>query len=396
MTLVIDGNYFLFRSFYVLPKSSGQTLDTKKEMDIFIRKLSIDFTSEMRKFRNVVDQVIFTIDSKSWRKDFFPSAEYKANRSEDSNVNWNNFYKVLEEFKNILEKKGVILHKVNGAEGDDLIFAWSVNCNLKGKSVLIFSGDKDLIQLVNKNKSTHAFTLWYANTTKRLVVYEGFNEWLNTKDNEVFDIFSMQKSISGDSVIKSNLKKIINESGLNIEEVNSGDFGFKKVLTGDSGDNVKSVYYYSSVNKNGQNRTYGISDKKAESILLEFEKKYGKFKIEFLYNESYQKDICNILIKNLSATKMSYEQIHKNLQDNTNLVILHQKSIPESIYNQLFEHIEKTENTLIANFDFISNKDEFLKDTRYLDETISDFFSAEDDDTDMSFIKKSKNSDHIF
>ena len=75
---------------------------------------------------------------------------------------------------------------------------------------------------------------------------------------------------------------------------------------------------------------------------------------------------------------------------------MHQKSIPESIYNQLFEHIEKTENTLIANFDFISNKDEFLKDTRYLDETISDFFSTEDDDTDMSFIKKSKNSDHIF
>lgn len=396
MTFIIDGNYFLFRSFYVLPKSSGKALDTKKEMDVFIRKLSIDFTSEIRRFRNIIDQVIFTVDSKSWRKDFFPEAEYKANRSEDSNVNWDNFYKVFDSFKEILEKNGVILHKINGAEGDDLIFAWSVNCNLRGKSVLIFSGDKDLIQLVNSNSLTSAFTLWYSSATKRLVAYEGFNNWLITKEPQSSDIFSMQKSVTGDSILKSNLTRIIKESSLAIEEVNSCIFGFKKVLTGDSGDNVKSVYYYTDVNKNGQNRTYSVSDKKAENILAEFEKKYGKFKIEFLYDESYQKNICNILIKNLSATRMSYEQIHRNLQDNTNLVILHQKSIPESIYNQMFENIETIENKMIGNFDFISSKEEFLKGTTYLDERTSDFFNGESVDDDMSFIKKSKTSDNIF
>lgn len=396
LTFIIDGNYFLFRSFYVLPKSSGKALDTKKEMDIFIRKLSIDFTSEIRKFRNTIDQIIFTIDSKSWRKDFFPDAEYKANRSEDSNVNWENFYKVFDIFKEILEKKGVILHKIDGAEGDDLIFAWSVNCNLQGKSIIIFSGDKDLIQLVNNNTLTNAFTLWYSSASKRLVTYEGFSDWLNTEDIHSSDIFSMQKTITGDSALKSNLIKIIKELSLDVEEVNSCVFGFKKVLTGDAGDNIKSVYYYTDINKNGQNRMYSITDKKAENILIEFEKKYGKFKIEFLYDESYQKNICNILIKNLSATRMSYEQIYRNLQDNTNLVILHQKSIPESIYNQIFENIENIENKIITNFDILSSKEELLKGTIYLDERSSDFFKGESIDDDMSFIKKNKTFDNIF
>lgn len=399
LTLLIDGNYFLFRSFYVLPKAPGKALDTKKEMDIFIRKLSIDFTSEMRKFRNIVDQVVFTVDSKSWRKDFFPEAEYKGNRSEDTAVNWENFHKVSEEFKTILKKKGVILHKVNGAEGDDLIFAWSVNCNLRGKSTIIFSGDKDLIQLVNRNSSTDAITLWYANANKRLVAYEGFKDWLKTEDSEVTDIFSLQKAISGSSFLKEQLKQIIKDSKLEVEEVNAGDFGFKKVLMGDAGDNVKPVYYYAEVNKKGQKRNYGVSEKKAEAVLAEFVRKYGKFRVEYLYDESYQRHICNLLIKVLSATRMTYEQIHRNLQDNTSLVVLHQKSIPEPIYNQLFEHVESMEEKAIPSFEGISTKEEFLKDTGYLDENrgmSSDFFDGETVDEDRSFIKKNKPSDDIF
>jgi 5'-3' exonuclease len=399
ITLLIDGNYFLFRSFYVLPKSSGKALDTKKDMDIFVRKLAIDFTSEMRKFRHIVDQVVFTVDSKSWRKDFFPEADYKGNRGEDSSINWDNFHKVGEEFKGFLKKNGVILHKVNGAEGDDLIFAWSVNCNLKGRSCIIFSGDKDLIQLVNKNNSTDAFSLWYANANKRLVTYEGFIDWLNSEDHAVTDIFNMSKAVNPNSVLKTQLRQIVKESKLSVEEVNAGDFGFKKVLMGDGGDNVKPVYYYADVNKNGQKRNYGVSEKKAELVLTEFEKKYGKFKVEYLYDESYQKHICNLIIKNLSATRMTYEQIHRNLQDNTSLVILHQKSIPEPIYNQLFEHVESMEDKLLLNFDSISSKEELLKDTPYLEEGFksisADFFDSKEE-IDMSFIKGNKPSDSIF
>jgi hypothetical protein len=45
--------------------------------------------------------VVVFLEGRSWRKDFYPEAEYKANRSESSNVNWDNFHKVSEEFKAI-------------------------------------------------------------------------------------------------------------------------------------------------------------------------------------------------------------------------------------------------------------------------------------------------------
>jgi DNA polymerase-1 len=240
-TLVIDGNYFLFRTLYVLPRNKGKILDTKADVGIFVRKLATDFASEIRKFRTMVDQVVFTIDSKSWRKDFYPESEYKGNRSSDESINWENFVKGGEDFKEFLKSKGVILHKVNGAEGDDLIFAWSVNANYREKPVIVFSGDRDLLQLVNYNQSTRSYTIFYSNTHKKLCVFKGFSDWLEREEHQVTDIFDMQKSVEGDNIIRNGLKSLIKDSKLNLEEIHPGEFAFKKVLTGDAGDNVPGI-----------------------------------------------------------------------------------------------------------------------------------------------------------
>ena len=151
-TLVIDGNYFLFKTLYVIPymTKSKEILSTKKDMQTFMRKLATDFAYETRKFEGLVDRIVFTLDSRSWRKDFHPEADYKGNRKADKSINWNNFTKVAEEFQQLLFKRGVLLHKVQGAEGDDLMYAWNAHCTIKGKSVILFTGDKDMMQLVKK------------------------------------------------------------------------------------------------------------------------------------------------------------------------------------------------------------------------------------------------------
>ena len=113
-TFVIDGNYFLFRTLY---------------------------------------------DSRSWRKDFFPEAEYKGNRKQDSNINWANFSKTTEEFIQLLSKQGVIVSKVGGAEGDDLMYAWNTESLANDKSVIMFTGDRDLVQLVNKSQNNNTHTI---------------------------------------------------------------------------------------------------------------------------------------------------------------------------------------------------------------------------------------------
>ena len=137
-TLVIDGNYFLFKTLYVLPHmtKSKDILSSKKDMGVFMRKLATDFAYETRKFEGLIDRIVFTLDSRSWRKDFYPDADYKGNRKADKSINWENFTKVTEEFENAISKRGVILHKEQGAEGDELMYAWNVECLSNGKSVI--------------------------------------------------------------------------------------------------------------------------------------------------------------------------------------------------------------------------------------------------------------------
>jgi 5'-3' exonuclease len=401
-TLVIDGNYFFFRTLYALPRGKGKLLDSENDIGIFIRKLAIDFASEVRRFKPIVDQIVFTVDSKSWRKDFFPESDYKGNREVaegEETINWENFSKATDEFKTSLKDRGVILHKVPGAEGDDLIFAWSANLNFKGKSVIVFTGDRDLLQLVNYNESTSSYTIWYSNTHKKLCVFPGFQTWLDKEDGSVTDIFNMSNTISGENAIRVPMRNMIKEMKLSVEEIHASSFGFKKVLTGDAGDNVRSAYYYTTSGKSGKSRTYGITDKKAEGILEEFEKKHGQFKVEYFFEESYRRQICNLIVKQLNADKMPYEQILMNLSNNSNLVLLHQKAIPESIYNQLFDLVEKMQNIILKDFDKITSKEEILKGSSHMKETFSkssDFFSGKDDSDDFSFIIKGDEPKTLF
>ena len=83
-----------------MPKpSSGKLLEDDKSKGQFMRKLAIDFASEIRKMQPFLDKIVLTIDSKSWRKDLFPEAEYKGTRTQDDTVEWESVYQIYEEFK---------------------------------------------------------------------------------------------------------------------------------------------------------------------------------------------------------------------------------------------------------------------------------------------------------
>ncbi len=71
-TLVIDGNYFLFRTLYVLPhrSKSKSLLESNEEVQSFMSKLATDFSYQVRLFEGLIDKIVWTVDSRSWRKDF--------------------------------------------------------------------------------------------------------------------------------------------------------------------------------------------------------------------------------------------------------------------------------------------------------------------------------------
>jgi len=399
-TLCFDGNHFLFKTLFVLPRTGPKLLDEPGDRVVYLNKLSMDFAAEIRKFKSLVDRIVFTVDSKSWRRDFYPEADYKGNRSPSEDVNWDNFYKIIDEFQKIIADKGIIIQRTPGAEGDDLVFAWSKYLNLKGDNCIIISGDRDLIQLVNYNKSMETYTLFYTNTQKRFISYPGFSEWLNASSDtneSTISIFDMKSMIIDNFESKTTFKSIIDNNSLKHEEINSDSFGFKKVLMGDKGDNVMPAYYYKK-----NTRTYGVSEKKAEKVLAAFEEKHGPFKSIYFFEKSYKEDICRILIHELNAKHMTYSEILKNIEDNIMLMLLHQKSIPEEIQNDMLKSIEENYKHVIKDMNLLANKSTILKGTgiegaKYTPKSY-DFFKNDNDkgNDNMDFIIKKSDINKLF
>ena len=400
-TFVIDGNYFLFRTLYVIPSRSKKKglLSTDEEVQSFVKKLATDFAYQIRLFEGLIDRVVWTVDSRSWRKDFYPEADYKGNRKQDSNINWDNFYKATSDFISILSKQGVIISKIDGAEGDDLMYAWNTESLANDKSVIMFTGDRDLVQLVDKSKNNNTHTILFSPAHKKLYTYQGFSEWLNTEDvsetsDDVFDVLKV--SVSPENQAKKLIKELVKKKKASIIEIDPEDFRFRKVLTGDAGDNVPPAYYYTS-----KNRRYGISEKKATAIIAEFKEKHGHLSHMYLYNEEYVTDLANMVIRVMNAKHMSREQIIANIKSNVNLMVLAAESIPEGILDEMFKSVESKMNQRGLQLKTISTMKSLLEGTEYAKEVDSSFkasfFKDDDDDgSDLSFIKDTKKQDKIF
>jgi 5'-3' exonuclease len=399
-TLVIDGNYFLFRTLYVLPRrsKSKSLLETNEEVQSFMSKLATDFSYQVRLFEGLIDKIVWTIDSRSWRKDFYPEADYKGNRRQDSTINWENFSKVSEDFIGILIRKGVIASKVDGAEGDDLMYAWNTESLANDKSVIMFTGDRDIVQLVNKS-ANGSHTILFSPAHKKLYTYQGFSEWMNSDDEvESTDIFDMMKvSVSPENQSKKLLQNLVKKKKVAILEVDPEEFRFAKVLTGDAGDNVPPAYWYVL-----KGRRYGISDKKAAEIISEFKQKHGTLSHMYLYNTELITDLANIIIRVMKAKHMSREQIISNIRSNVNLMVLSAESIPDGILDEMFRFVESKMNLNTVDLKGISSMKSILEGTSYKAEeggiSLSSkiFKDDEDDSTDFSFIKDRKSQNKVF
>lgn len=343
-TLIIDGNYFVHSRLFVLPRPKGkQLLEDREGQEQFMRKLCIDFASEVRKMTPFVDQIVVAVDSKSWRKDLFPTAEYKGTRVADSSVNWENVFNIYTEFQDILAAQGVIIHKVPGAEADDILFGWSTQLNNEGKNCIVWTGDRDLIQLVNYNEATDAYTLWYYNSKRKLIAFEGFETLIN-KPNEVEIsnddlLFNMGSADVLNEQLKGDFINWIAKNSVEIEEINCDDFIFSKILQGDKSDNIQSVVSWTKRTSSGSIRNYSITEKQAIQILEKYREIEGNFHIDHFFSEVQVKTIVDMIHDVVG--KSTIDEIRLRFNQNLDLMLLHYNTIPGGIQKAIYNEIEK-------------------------------------------------------
>jgi 5'-3' exonuclease len=369
-TLLIDGNYFVFSRLFVLPKpKTGKLLGDDKQKKQFMRKLSIDLASEMRKLGGFVDDVVLTVDSKSWRKDLYPDAGYKGTRKPNSNVEWSAVYEVYEAWQEILATKGVVVHQIQGAEADDVLFGWSVMLNNRGKSCLVWTGDRDLIQLVNYSKANDAHTIWYYNTKKSLYAYEGFMQDMIESATADMSEDDMLFNMGGQHMMRDRYQKQILDwtiaNKIETTEVDCEKFIFIKILTGDKSDNIPSVVTWQKEMKGGKLRSYSITDKLATKIYDQFIKEGETFKIDYLFSEEQKDRLVDIIYRVVGRSSVNL--IKNSLTSNIGLMLLHNRTIPDSIQRAIYSAIEKDWEGALDSIEVVQDMEKILEGTHWLD-----------------------------
>ena len=230
-SLIIDGNYLLNKDVFIL--YSMKTLHSD-----LLNLLRMDVEKIMKLYS--FDKVYFVSDSKSgyWRRQIY--SDYKKGRKYDDNIDWEWVYgeynKLIEELSN---NKKIEQLRIDLAEGDDII-AYIVNENNKlGYSNVLINSDADLYQLLRFDLSKDYINISYNYkfSDERVYLPINYNVFLTEKtsigSNMLFDM-------SEDDEFIRFIEELISRT--KVSEVSDEELLFTKMVSGDKGDTITSVY----------------------------------------------------------------------------------------------------------------------------------------------------------
>ena len=336
--IIFDGNYLFYKTLFIFKAEKGKkVLEPVRQQEDFIRKVATDMAFAIRQF-GAPQRIIFTIDGRSWRKDveIEENAGYKAHRTKDSNIDWDSFYKCMNEFATVLEKQGMIVSRIDSAEGDDLMYLWTQLLLSQGQNSIVITGDKDMLQLVRTREKNYAIVYNPNSKSRKIYGANGLQDWL-AESNEV-DLFDTTSFIkTGKDLINNALQKIP------LQEIDPILFLKIKILMGDDGDGVPSLFHWKSKNGKTTNR---ITHKRSEAIVNSMNESLGHTDWNVFDFPKYVAYVCEG-IKAVTKQDANPETIKKKLERNIILMVLHKRTIPESIVSAFINHAkENIHNTL--------------------------------------------------
>lgn len=321
-TLLIDGNWLLQSRFSVIGKGfEKNNPDIAKEQATYeLKELMARSINVILNRFNCIDNIVLVSDGGSWRKQLpipesLKNTTYKGNRSHDSEIDWNYIYKALNQLTSHCRKIGITTSCHSNIEGDDWIWYWTRRLNAKGTNCIIWSSDNDLKQLIQIDKDTNAFTVWY-NDKNGLWVH---NNCGNPCENEedILDFFMKPQYYSPTlDILKLHAKSV--------NYIDPDCIVIQKIICGDSGDNIKSVFRYE---KNG--RVYRITEKEWKGLADGIFEKSPSM-LDFTKNiNSVSKSI--IQYKKYNQYNPVMEDVEEMINYNIKLVWLNETVIPETI-----------------------------------------------------------------
>lgn len=324
VNVIFDLNYLLHKNIFTLIKLNTLYGDFHKALTNNVTKYSEMFNCKVH--------LVSDSRKKSWRKELLDS--YKGTRVKDETIDWNWIYKEFDFWKQqTQENTNWSLYQYDRIEGDDWIMALVKKHNKIKESNIVISSDKDLQQLLGfKSGSWINIQIDDKSGKEKVYMPEGYQLYLNSIEEETNDDpFNLQAS---NGTWSDSLKGLIKDYTL--EEVNPHQLLFTKIVKGDSGDNIKSIY--TKLTKTG--KTQGIGDAGAEKIWKMYNAEFGE-----LFNtkdDILKERIIESLevVQKIKLDNDTKKNISKRINENIALIELHYRHYPEDILEELIKQLE--------------------------------------------------------
>ena len=340
---IVDGHWLARSRHAVLRKEHTCTFTDNLEHDrqLYMSKLTMDLSAELRNCADLIDDVVIVHDYKSWRKSVKQMkapwedaeaalTEYKGNREYDQAINWAELHKATYEWSKKLEQYfNVTTIKAYGAEGDDIMHIMSELYNKAGVNVILFSTDGDLTQLCKTNENGTYTALYKKKAGSKYNNYKSSNVLIcndNLADTiaveDPVDVFSYDPSMNS---CKSFMMKHFDT----FERHYIPAYVFYKCIMGDGGDNVKPLMQRSTASK-----TFRVKNTHIDSALSKLSMDWSSLTLDHLYDIQFVKTFSEILHSEFFGKHMltlpdSHKQYYINkFIENRQLMYLSTKELP--------------------------------------------------------------------
>ena len=317
--LIIDGNYILSKLVFTLHKHNLLFGGLHKALEH-----NITGYRKWYPFANVY--LVSDSKEKSWRKKIID--EYKGTRKKDSDIDWNFVYTAYGEFKEQVKSTMKVLEAPH-IEGDDWISYLTEKANSEGRSVIIVSNDYDIKQMVNYSLDPLTINLMtneMYNKEKLFLPknYQVFLNKLSRLPND--DIFNLNDNVEFIGLLENFINKY------EVHEIDPMESLIIKIISGDSSDNISSVW---SVTKNGKKR--GIGAAGAKTIYDEYLLEFGEVN---LLDVDLHENIADLICEKKKLSKSQISPIVGNIEQNVRLIDLRICNLPEEVVSRMTKVFE--------------------------------------------------------
>ncbi|WP_083880508.1 DNA polymerase I [Nocardia araoensis] len=141
--LLLDGHSIAYRAFFALPAENFKTVTGQTTNAVY--GFTAMLINLLRDEKPTHVAAAFDVSRQTFRAEAYP--EYKANRTTTPDE----FRGQVELTKDVLGALGIPVMAIEGFEADDIIATLTTQATAAGFRVLIVTGDRDSIQLVNEN-----------------------------------------------------------------------------------------------------------------------------------------------------------------------------------------------------------------------------------------------------